>query len=125
MLEPEQAQAITRQDALLAPLQLGGVHGMAVGGPHDAEEGEGPWVTIDVEANDWHWARALAQHLIGLAFEAADLRPRELPVAWVAPLADQDASSLRFLQQAAELLEQEMADVAVVVAQTHLEAHIH
>lgn len=125
LLEPEQARAITAEEPFLAPLRLGGVYGMAVGGYHDAEEDEGPWVTIDVQASDWHGARALAQHLIGLAFEAAQLRPRELPVAWVAPLAAQDASSLRFLDQAEELLEQDMPDVAVVVAQMHLEAHIH
>jgi hypothetical protein len=125
MLEPEQARAITAEEPLLAPLRFGGVHGMAVGGYHDAEEGDGPWVTVDVEANNWYGARALAQHLVGLAFEAAQLRPRELPVAWVAPLADHDASSLRFLDQAEELLEQDMPDVAVVVAQMHLDAHIH
>jgi len=46
---------------------------------------------------------------LGRAYESAGLRPRELPVAWVAPRVPGDESSLRFMSQAKELLDDVVA----------------
>lgn len=100
------------------------VHGVTFGGGNTSEDDEPPWITIDVAAADWHEARVLAQHLVGRVYESAGLPPRELPVAWVAPLAPGDESSLRFMSQAKELLDDERYDFAVVAAQIHLEVHV-
>jgi hypothetical protein len=47
-----------------------------------------------------------------------------LPVAWVAPLRNDDANSHRFLEQAKELFDEERYELAVVAAQVHLELQI-
>ena len=49
---------------------------------------------------------------------------REAPVIWVARLADEAESSLRYLEQAKELLDDEPFDLAVVAVQIHLEVHV-
>jgi len=46
---------------------------------------------------------------LGRVHESAGLRPRELPVAWVAPRVPGDESSLRFMSQAKELLDDVVA----------------
>jgi len=101
------------------------VQGLSIGGGRFGEdEGEPCWVTIELLAASGREARIVAQHLVGLACEAAGLTPQELPVAWVAPLSPGDASSHRFLGQARDMTEQELPELAIVAAQIHLEVQV-
>lgn len=93
-------------------------------GAAKAEEDEPATVTMELEAVDEQEARILGQHLVGEAQAAARLPQRGSTVVWVAPLADADESSLRFLGRAKELIDDEDFDLAVVAAQIHLEVQI-
>jgi hypothetical protein len=121
IVDPPDVSALSQH--LLAALSRD-VHGLLFGGGLTAEDEEPPWITIDVSADDWRSARVVAQHRVGLIYEAAGLRPRKLPVAWVAPRGPGADSSLRFMRESRDLLDEERYDLAVVAAQIHLEAHI-
>lgn len=93
-------------------------------GPATTDDGEPPTVTMEVDALNEQEARVLGQHLVGEAQAAAREARRETIVVWVAPLADGDKSSLRFLGRAKELIEDEDFDLAVVAIQIHLEVQV-
>lgn len=92
--------------------------------PASADGDEPATVTMELDAVNAQEARILAQHLLGEAQAAAQLAERRSTVVWVAPLADSDESSLRFLGRAKELIDEEDFDLAVVAAQIHLEVQV-
>jgi hypothetical protein len=70
-------------------------------------------------------AKRGAEHLLLLGRRAAGLPPEVLTVAWVTPLKDDDASSIRFLEKAERHMDDEdEADMSVVAAQIHLEIQV-
>jgi hypothetical protein len=88
-------------------------------------EGEEPAsLTLELQARNAQDARVLAQHKLGELRRRAGIPVRQAPVVWVARLADGHASSLRFLEQAKELLEAESFELAVAAAQIHLELQV-
>jgi hypothetical protein len=88
-------------------------------------EGEEPAsVTFELEAQDADEARVLAQHKLGELRRSVGVEVREAPVVWIARLADEAESSLRYLEQAKELLDEERFELAVVAVQIHLEVHV-
>lgn len=92
------------------------------GGVTDGEEPA--TITFELEARDAQEARLLAQRRLGELRRRAGIAVIEAPVIWVARLADERESSLRFLEQAKELLGEERFEMAVVAAQIHLEVHV-
>lgn len=124
LVSSEEQRAITPTEHVMAAMRRDAVHYLSFDVEADDLD-EGPAITIEVDANSWHEARVLAQHLVGTIFESAGLEPHELVVAWVAPLSDDHVSSLRFLGQAQELLAAGDYDLAIVAAQIHLETQIH
>jgi hypothetical protein len=95
-----------------------------IGGVVDGEEPA--TITFELEAQDAQWARVLAQHRLGELRRRAGLDARRSPplVVWVARLADEPESSLRFLHQAKDSLDEERFEMAVVAAQIHLEVQV-
>jgi hypothetical protein len=65
-----------------------------------------------------------AQHKLGELKRLEGLLVTEASVVWVVRLADEPESSLRFLDQAKELLGEERVELAVVAAQIHLEVNV-
>ncbi len=106
-----------------APFFFQGVRRVALAGGVFKEE-EPASVTFELEAPSAQDARVLAQHKLGQLRRRAGVAVREAPVIWVARLADEAESSLRFLEQAKELLDAEQFELAVVAAQIHLEVHV-
>lgn len=85
---------------------------------------EPPTVTFEFPAQDARHARLEAQHRIEKAMRAGGARPRQAAVVWVAPVSAEGVNDLRFLQQARDLLDEELWELAVVAAQIHLEMQV-
>jgi hypothetical protein len=81
-------------------------------------------VTFEVQADSASDAQRRAEELAIQARGFAGLGDAAMPVAWVAPLKDDYASSQRFLDEAGELLEAEHYELAVVAAQIHFELQV-
>jgi hypothetical protein len=92
------------------------------GGDRDADEP--PTITLSLEAPDAQQARLLGQIRLDELRKLAGVRGGEAPVVWVARLSSDSTGSLRFLEQASELLDEERFEMAVLAAQIHLEVHV-
>jgi hypothetical protein len=70
-------------------------------------------------------AKEAAEELLLVGRRAAGLAPEVPTVAWVTPLKDDDASSVRFLEKAEwHMDDEDEADMVVVAAQIHLEIQV-
>lgn len=83
-----------------------------------------PSMTVELRASSAEMAEDRARSIARQIRRAAGLPDAILPLAWVAPLKEDEASSNRFLDQASELLESEFFELAVVAAQIHLELQL-
>jgi hypothetical protein len=97
---------------------------ISVGGPSPGEEDEQAHFTVELRASSADAAEDHAQALASRVRRAARLPDAVLPVAWVAPLLDDDVSSHRFLDEAITLLESEQFEMAVVAAHVHFELQV-
>lgn len=91
----------------------------------DPDDADGPnVVTMELRASSADEARIRVQHLLGQVRAKAGLPVIESELLWVAPLAPGPESSVRFLEQAEELLRSERYELAVVAVHIHLELHV-
>jgi hypothetical protein len=82
-------------------------------------------VKLEVKAASAAEAKATAENLLSAGRRVAGLPPEVPTVAWVTPLKDDDASSVRFLEKAEwHLDDEDEADMVVVAAQIHLEIQV-
>lgn len=97
---------------------------MVVGGGLVDEVDEFPFVTLELAASDPEAAEQLARQLVTEVLREVGLPDRTFPMAWVAPLREGSANSLRFLEEAKELYDSERFELAIVAAQMHLELQL-
>jgi hypothetical protein len=80
---------------------------------------------LEIKAPTAVAAKKAAEDLLILGRQAARLPPEVPTVAWVTPLKDDDASSVRFLEKAEwHMDDEDEADMVVVAAQIHLEIQV-
>jgi hypothetical protein len=102
-----------------------GVRSISIGPSGLDEPEEVASLKLELQAPSATAAQQRAENLLVQARRAANLPDEVSSVAWVSPLTDDEASSVRFLDKAEELLEDEdEQDMAVVAAQIHLEVQI-
>ncbi len=94
---------------------------MSVGGLIRDGLEEAPFISFELQAPHADAAERVAHEIVAHIRREVRLPERKLPVAWVAPLEDDDVSSQRFLEQAKELFHNENFEMAVVAAQVHFE----
>jgi hypothetical protein len=96
---------------------------LAIGSPLPGEEGPAHF-TVELRASTADAAEDRAKALVLRIRRAARLPDAVLPVAWVAPLLEDEASSHRFLDEAKSLLQSEQFEMAVVAAHIHFELQV-
>jgi hypothetical protein len=124
VVDEADSRPLSRQEIFDA-MHPQGVRRISIGPSELDEPEEVASLKLELQASSATAAQQRAENLLVQARRAADL-PDEVPsVAWVNPLTDDPASSVRFLDKAEELLEDEdEQDMAVVAAQIHLEVQI-
>ena len=100
------------------------VRWMRIGRRPLQDEDEPDTVTFELAARDAEHARRRGQQMLATLRALAGLPRGKSTVVWVARLDNQRASSVRFLEQAEELFDEERFAIAVVAAQVHLEVQV-
>lgn len=102
-----------------------GVRRISVGPSGVGESEEVASLKLELQASNATEAERRAETLFLQGRRAAGLPDTVPSIAWVTPLTDENSSSVRFLEKAEELLEDEdESDLAVVAAQIHLEIQV-
>jgi hypothetical protein len=109
--------------ALWAPDFAHGARHVHFGGSPSGQESDPPSITFELQAADFGDAEERAQTAVHRMRKAAKLLPGLAPIIWLAPIGEDRASS-RFLDQAKDLIEEEMYELAVVAAQIHFEVQL-
>ena len=108
---------------LHAPTFAGGARHIKFGGSAGDEVDDPPSLTFELQAPDYAAAEESAQSFAYRMRRAAKLPDSVLPIVWLAPLAEGDASS-RFLDEAEDLIDAGQYGLAVVAAQIHFEVQL-
>lgn len=110
-------------DEALGAMFINDVRQITIGGGWNV--GQDAAVTLELRAASADAAESYAQLLVKQVRAAAKLDAgASLAVIWVAPLAETEPSSHRFLSQAQELFDSEHFELAVVSAQIHFERQL-
>jgi hypothetical protein len=118
------ARPLSRQE-IFDLMHVRGVRRISVGPSGVGESEEVASLTLELEAIDGATAQQRGESLLLRARRACGLPDEVSSVAWVTPLTNDNSSSVRFLEKAEELLDDEdELDMAVVAAQIHLEIQV-
>jgi hypothetical protein len=102
-----------------------GVRSISVGTSGVGESEQVASLKLELQADGATEAKERAEGLLYAGRRAAGLPDAVAEIAWVTPLSSSESSSVRFLEKAEELLDDEdNLDLAVVAAQIHLEVQV-
>jgi hypothetical protein len=121
LVERDAAWAVSRPEAWVVPRAFRRV--VAGGFLEDDVEAD-TFITVELVASGSDEAERIVIAAIRVLLEAAKLPDASLETVWVAPLAETEPNSHRFLDQAKDLYQAEEYDLAVVAAQIHFETQL-
>ncbi len=124
VVDEAEARPISRRE-IFEVMHPEGVRRISVGPSGVGESEEVASLKLELQAGNATEAKVRAENLFLQGRRAAGLPDTVPSIAWVIPLTDENSSSVRFLEKAEELLDDEdQSDLAVVAAQIHLEVQV-
>jgi HEPN domain-containing protein len=103
-------------DASVGRLSLGGWGGDGID--------DAPYIEFQLQAANFEAAVEYAQHFVDEVLRGQSVTPRQLQIAWAAPVRGTMFNGDSLLAQAKELYDAERYELAVVAAQMHFEAQL-